>query len=64
MALELAPCRLPVGLKDGRDGLTKALAALLKALALGIAPRQLLDVTDPPLPISLEDGREGSRRKP
>src|SRR5918994_7636996 len=60
-ALELAPCQLPVGLKDGRDGLTKALAALLKALVLGIGPRQLLDVTDPPLPISLEDGREGSR---
>jgi hypothetical protein len=63
-ALELAPCQLPVGLKDGRDGLTKALAALLRALALGIGSRQLLDVTDPPLPMSLEDGREGSRRKP
>ena len=54
MAFRLLTSQLTIGVHDGLDGFTEAHARLIERAFLDVAPRQFLDVADPPLAHLLE----------
>jgi hypothetical protein len=55
MALGLAPGQFPVGLKNVLNGFPQGNLSLVDRPLLNVAARELLCVSDPPLPNLLED---------
>src|SRR5688572_11609858 len=54
MAFRLLPRQFAISVHNGLHGLSKAHASLIERALLNVAPRQLLDVSDPPVADLLE----------